>query len=206
MLTSKLEAKGFLKEEKIKSAFQKIDRKDFVSEKSKNKAYMDIPLPIGEGQTISQPSVVAFMIEWLDPQPGNKILDIGSGSGWTTALLAEIVGKKGKIFGLERFSELKEYGKENVAKYNFLDKGQAEIIVGDGYQGLPKQAPFDRILVSASLSGEKQIPTSWNKQLKDSGIVVTPIKNSIYKLTKQKEEFKKESQSGFRFVPLVKDE
>lgn len=206
MLTSKLETKGFLNREEVKSAFQKIDRKDFVPAESKEKAYIDAPLLIGEGQTISQPSVVAFMVEWLNPQQGDKVLDIGSGSGWTTALLAEIVGEQGEVFGLERLPELKEYGEENIAQYNFLEEGRVKMKLGDGYQGLPKHAPFNRILVSASLAGENDIPSSWNKQLKNSGVIVTPIQNSIYKLIKQQKEFKQKSQSGFRFVPLVQDE
>src|SRR3989338_8071025 len=97
---------GYLKTPLIIEAFKKIDRADFVSENLRDEAYENYPLPIGFDQTISQPLTVAFMLELLQPQPGEKILDIGSGSGWTTTLLAFCVGKEGRGFGLERIPEL----------------------------------------------------------------------------------------------------
>ena len=125
-LVEKLKVDGFLKMPAIISAFQKIDRADFVLPQYSNEAYEDYPLPIGHGQTISQPATVAFMLELLQPKIGEKILDIGAGSGWATALLAEIVGKDGKVYGLEIISELVEFGKNNLGKYNF---NNAEILL-----------------------------------------------------------------------------
>ncbi|MGB9609289.1 MAG: protein-L-isoaspartate O-methyltransferase family protein, partial [Minisyncoccia bacterium] len=102
---------GFLKSPRIIDAFRKVDRMNFVIDYVKNEAYRNSPLAIGFGQTISQPLTVAFMLELLDVQEGNKVLDVGSGSGWTTALLAELVGEKGKVYGIEIIPELYEFGK-----------------------------------------------------------------------------------------------
>ncbi len=118
-LVEHLIKRGVLKTPKIIEAFKKIDRKDFVKEEFLEEAYFDTPLPIGFGQTISQPYTVAFMLELLEPKEGDTVLDIGSGSGWTTALLAYIVGNKGKVIGVERIKELVEFGKKNLAKYKF---------------------------------------------------------------------------------------
>ncbi len=98
----------------INRAFKKIKREDFLLPEDRSKAGIDNALPIGYGQTISQPATVAFMLELLQPRAGDKILDVGSGSGWTTALLAEIVGKRGKVYGVERILELKNFGKQNL--------------------------------------------------------------------------------------------
>src|SRR6056297_3585913 len=113
-LIKRLIDKGYLKTERIIKAFQDIERKDFIPDESKNRAGKNIPIFIGEGQTISQPLTVAFMLELLSPKKGDKVLDIGSGSGWVTALLAHIVGKEGKVFALERIPKLKEFGRKNV--------------------------------------------------------------------------------------------
>ena len=119
-LINSLIEEGWLKTERIIKAFQKIKRRDFLPEDSKNLAELNEALSIGWGQTISQPLVVAFMLEQLQSQPGDKILDVGAGSGWTSALLAEIVGPKGKVMAIEIIPELKEFGQNNVAKYNFI--------------------------------------------------------------------------------------
>ncbi len=114
-------------------------------------------LPIGYGATISQPLTVALMLEMLQPQAGHKILDIGSGSGWTTALLAEITGPGGWVYAIERIPELTEFGRQNVAKYNFSG---VEFYCQDGSKGLPDKQPFDRILVSAAAA---EIPSASEK-------------------------------------------
>ena len=97
----------------VKKAFKEINRADFVLPEHLNVVGVDAPLLIGYGQTISQPTTVKMMLEWLDAKPGNKVLDVGSGSGWTTALLSNIVGKKGKVYAVERIPELKEFGEKN---------------------------------------------------------------------------------------------
>jgi protein-L-isoaspartate(D-aspartate) O-methyltransferase len=202
VLINSLIQEEWLKTSRIIEAFQKIKRIDFLPEDIKDLAELNEAMPIGFGQTISQPLVVAFMLEKLQPQPGEKILDIGSGSGWTTALLAEIVREKGKVISIEIIPELKEFGEKNVSKYNFIEKRIAEFFCADGSKGYKKEAPFDKILASASV--QEEIPKSWKEQLKIGGRIVTPIGNSIWLFIKKSEkEFEEIEYPGFVFVPLI---
>lgn len=197
-LVDKLIAQGYLKTKRIIEAFQKINRADFLPEGLKNQAEANIPLPIGWGQTISQPLTVAFMLELLQPQPKDKILDIGSGSGWQTAMLGQIVGPEGKVYAVEVIPELKKFGQENVAKYGFKN---VEFICADGSKGLSQETPFDKIIAAASA---QKIPPAWKEQLKIKGRLVTPIKNSIWLVVKEKKEkFEEKEFPGFAFVPLI---
>lgn len=201
-LIETLVEEGWLKTPRIIEAFKKIKRVDFLPESLKNLAELNEALPIGFGQTISQPLVVAFMLELLEPKEGEKILDVGSGSGWTSALLAEIVGERGKVIGIEIIPELKDFGEKNVAKYNFVKKGRVEFVCGDGSKGYEKEAPFDKILVSASVQGK--LPEAWKEQLKIGGRIVTPIGNSIWLfIKKSKKDFEEFEYPGFVFVPLI---
>jgi protein-L-isoaspartate(D-aspartate) O-methyltransferase len=199
-LVNYLKERKVLKTKEIINAFLKIDRKDFVKQEYKDQAYFDTPLPTLMGQTISQPYVVAFMLELLQPKKGQKILDIGFGSAWTTSLLAEIVGENGKVYGIEIVPEVFEFGKKNIEKYNFLQKGIVEIFLMDGSKGLPEKAPFDMILVSAA---SKKIPEEMILQLKDGGILVIPDFEGIWKIKKINGKIEKEYHYGFVFVPLV---
>ena len=147
--------------------------------------------------------VVAFMLELLEPKRGDRILDIGAGSGWTTALLSHIVGKEGKVVGLEIIPELAKFGKDNVAKYGFIEKGIAKYLCQDATQGYPLEAPYDGILLSASLP-KKELPRAWREQLTVGGKIVVPIRESIWVFTKKSEtEFKEKEYPGFVFVPFV---
>jgi len=203
-LVESLIKKGVLKTPRIIEAFLKIDRIDFVPQDLKSEAYIDEPLPIGFGQTISQPFTVVFMLELLQPEPGNKILDVGSGSAWQTALLAEIVGKEGKVFAVERAPELCESGKENAKKYNFFKEERIKFYCRDATGGLPQEAPFDRIIAGAA--AKDGVPTQWLSQVKVGGRLVMPIQNSIWLYIKEKEDkFKKEEHFGFAFVPLISE-
>ena len=193
-----IEERKVLKTKEIIDAFLKIDRKDFVREEYLAEAYNDYPLFIGYGQTISQPFTVAFMLELLQPQKGNKILDIGFGSGWTTCLLAEI--SQNKVYAIEVVPEVFEFGKKNIEKYNFLEKGIVEVFLMDGSKGLLEKAPFDRILVSAA---SKKIPEELIQQLNKDGVLVIPDFEGIYKIKKINGKIEKEYYYGFAFVPLV---
>jgi protein-L-isoaspartate(D-aspartate) O-methyltransferase len=204
-LTDSLIKDGWLKTPRIIEAFRKTKRVDFLPEDMKDLAEVNEALPIGYGQTISQPLVVAFMLEQLQPKAGDKVLDVGSGSGWTTALLAEIVGKQGRVIAIEVVSGLKEFGEGNVAKYNFVKKGIVNFICDDGSKGYKKEAPFDKILASASAM---KVPDVWKEQLKTEGRLVMPMDSSIWLLVKKpqvgkKEAFEEYEYPGFVFVPLI---
>jgi len=195
----------WLKTPRIIDAFRKIKRVDFLTEELKNLSELNEALPIGFGQTISQPLVVAFMLEQLQPEPGEKILDVGSGSGWTTALLAEIVGLKGKIISIELIPELKEFGEKNVSKYNFISKGIVKFVCSDGSKGFKREAPFDKILASAATD---KIPDFWKEQLDIGGRIVAPVNSSILTLKNKQLAngeaiFEEKEHKGFVFVPLI---
>jgi protein-L-isoaspartate(D-aspartate) O-methyltransferase len=187
-----------LRKKELKDAFNAIDRKDFVPKEYLSEAYEDYPLPIGYGQTISQPTTVAFMLELLEPLKGEKILDVGSGSGWTTALLAHMVGNKGLVLGVEVVPELAGLGQENIKKYDFK---QASIIQAkDNKVGFSGKAPFDKILVSAAA---EEVPKELVEQLRDGGIMVIPVADSIWRIVKNGEKTDVSKFPGFIFVPLI---
>lgn len=192
---------GYLKTPNIIKAFQKINRRDFLPADLIGEESVNTPLPIGHGQTISQPLTVAFMLELLQPKEGQKILDIGSGSGWTTALLAQIVGPKGYVYAIERVRELKEFGQQNLRKYNFQN---VEFFCQDGSAGLPEKAPFARILVSAAAF---EVPAGLKNQLTINGRLVIPTAEQDIRLIEKinKDKFKETQYPGFVFVPLVED-
>lgn len=217
---------GYLKTPAIIEAFRKIDRIDFVSENFKSEAYVNAPLSIGFGQTISQPLTVAFMLEILEPKSGEKILDIGAGSGWVTTILAYIVSQdgnskssvandnflqgfilnpKGKIIGIERIPELKQTAEKNISKYNLIEKGIVRVVLADGSRGYKEEAPFDKIIAGAT--AEVDIPEEWKKQLKIGGRIVAPVGNSVVVVDKTgKNEYLKKEYFGFSFVPLITNE
>lgn len=188
---------GVLRSPHIEAAFRAVERIEFVPPESRPAAYYDEPVHIGHDQTISQPSTVARMLELLDPQPGMRILDIGSGSGWTTALLAHIVGPGGSVLGLERVDELVEFGAANLAAHNLR---HAHIRKTGTELGAPQEAPFDRILVSAAA---RSFPETLVSQLVDNGILVVPVRDAIWKATKVENQPLFEKYEGFVFVPLI---
>ena len=189
---------GRIKTKAISNAFFKIDRIDFVPEKFKGEAYLDIPIPIYHGMTTSQPSTIAFMLEKLRPKKGDKVLEIGTGSGYLTALLAVLVGKNGKVFSVEYFPKLKEFAEFNLRHYNFKN---IKLLTGDGKSGLLEEAPFDKIISSAEV---KEIPRAWEEQLKIGGSILTPIDSKIVLAKKVAEDrFDAEFFSAFSFVPLL---
>jgi len=198
---------GYLKTPSIIEGFKAIDRADFVPDEYKKNAYVNAPLPIGFGQTISQPLTVAFMIELLSPKEGQKILEIGSGSGWQTAILSFIVSQNntaGKVIGIERINELKERAEKNILKYDFIQSGVAQIILADGSKGYKKEAPYDKIISGAAAKGD--VPQAWKKQLKIGGKIVAPVDQSIVVIEKtEKNVFTQKEYFGFSFVPLISE-
>lgn len=188
---------GTLHSQSIIDAFKAVDRKNFLPPESQSFAYEDHPIHIGHQQTISQPSTVAFMLELLNPQRGQRILDIGSGSGWTTALLAHIVGAEGHVQGLERVEELVQFGKSNLAQYDFP---HATIERAGMVLGMPKSEPFDRILISAAA---RSFPEELLTQVQEGGIIVVPIRDSIWRVVRVEHQPLIEKFEGYIFVPLI---
>jgi protein-L-isoaspartate(D-aspartate) O-methyltransferase len=178
-------------------AFRKFNRKNFVPLDLRVKSDIDTPLPIGFGQTISQPTTVEMMLKWLEPQEGNKVLDVGSGSGWTTALLSGLVGPSGKVYAVEVIPELLEFGRNNNFKAGVKN---AEFYPTQKKYGLQKFAPFDRILVSAAA---QKVPQELLEQLGDHSKMVIPVNSDVLEITKYDNEYKTIAHPGFAFVPLV---
>lgn len=202
-LIKELKNQGVLKSPLVEAAFRFINRKGFVLPEQIGEAYANHPLPIGEGQTISQPYTVAFMLDLLEPEPGEKILDVGAGSGWQTAVLAYIASQgNGKVIALERIPELCKFAQKNVDKYGFIKRGAAEVICRDATNGLAEEAPFDKIIAAAAAKGE--IPQAWRDQLKVGGRIVAPVDDFIKLYVKKSEsEWEEKEFLGFAFVPLV---
>jgi len=198
ILLDKIIRSGNLSSASLIKAFEEIDRQDFVKSEYQDRAYDDLPLPIGYGQTISQPTTVAFMLERLQPRKDDYVLDVGSGSGWTAALLANIVGPNGKVVGTERIEALVKFGRVNLNKYGYH---HADILLAEDYVGYKEAAPYDKILVSAAAL---EVPSELVEQLKEGGTMVIPVKSSIYKVTKtSSKDYKYDEYYGFSFVPLV---
>ncbi len=183
---------------KIDEAFEAVDRANFVPKELRRSVDIDAPLPIGYGQTNSQPYTVRKMLQWLGAQPGEKVLDVGSGSGWTTALLAYLVGPKGQVYAVERVPELVDFGRENAEGAGV--KNARFFTAGDEF-GLPEEGPYERILVSASAD---ELPQELVDQLKIGGKMVIPVHNDILEITKKSAgDLDIKKHPGFVFVPLI---
>lgn len=192
--------RGFLNDPKVEMAFKKAPRHNFVPESQKNSAYENSPISIMEGQTISQPIVVSRMTEWLDLKEGQRVLEIGSGSGWQSAILAYLVGN-GQVFTIERHEKLANFAKKNLEKMGI---NNVTIIHGNGNLGLPQKKPFDRIIITAAC---KIIPSNLLSQLTLGGLLIAPVGEKtqslilIKKTHESYEEIKKEG--GYVFVPFL---
>src|SRR2546425_4425908 len=171
-LVVRLEKWGYITSPAVRNAFLKVPRGRFVPEDVRRSAYEDVPLPIGHGQTISAPSMIAIMLEEAALKPGEGVLEIGTGSGYNAALLAEIAGPD-CVVSVERWPELAEAGRANLAAAGY----NVEVVVGDGTKGHPPQAPYDCIIATA---GAPKVPRSWRDQTKVGGRIVAPIGRSRF--------------------------
>jgi len=201
-LLKRLKAFGFSKQ--ILDAFSKVKREDFVPEGLENQAYEDTPIPIGQGQTISQPYTVAVMLSEIELKKGQNVLEVGSGSGYVLALISKIVGKNGKVSGIEIISELVARSKEALSSEDYKN---VEVYNRNGSGGLPEKAPFDRILISAAC---REIPKKLLNQLKDGGILLTPrgprFGQTLVVVQRKKDKFETIREiPGFIFVPFIED-
>ncbi len=187
-----------ISEEKVLAAFKKIEREKFVPEILKAQSYTDHPLSIGEGQTISQPYIVAYMIEALSLKTGDKVLEIGTGSGYQAAILS-LIAKV--VYSVERSTVLAQRAEKLLAS---LGVKNIEVIIGDGTKGLSKFSPFDAIIVSAAAP---DIPPALIEQLAEGGRLIIPIgerfSQVLVRLTKIKDKIKKEQLCSCVFVPLI---
>jgi protein-L-isoaspartate(D-aspartate) O-methyltransferase len=182
----------------IDRAFSKFNRQNFVPEEVRYHAHLDMPLPIGFGQSISEPTTVAYMLEWLEAQPGDKVLDLGSGSGWTTALLSELVGEEGTVFAVERIPELVAFGAHNCERAGVTN---ARFFLAGEHYGLPQVAPYDRILVNAAATA---LPEELLDQLIVDGKLVIPVGEDVLEITKLSADDRiTRLHPGFAFVPLI---
>ena len=193
------ESSGIVRDKKAIEAFRNTPREDFLKE-SKEEAYGDYPLPIGEGQTISQPTTVIIMTEALELREGNKVLEVGTGSGYQAAIISKIVGPKGKVVSTEIIKELAEFAQKNIKK---LGLKNVIVINHDGSKGYEKAAPYDRIIITAACPG---IPKPLTQQLKEGGIIVAPVGNlleqKMIKARKNQGKLIEENLGDFMFVPL----
>jgi protein-L-isoaspartate(D-aspartate) O-methyltransferase len=185
-------------DDRVSEAMRAIDRREFLRRSFRRLADADRPLPIGLGQTNSQPRTVANMLRLLDIRPGQRVLDVGSGSGWTTALLAQLVGPEGMVIGVELEPKLAAWGRANVAK---LDLPAASIEIAEpGVLGWPAQAPYDRILVSAAA---RTMPEPLVEQLAHPGVMVCVVKAAMLRIALDAEGRPEVTHHGsYSFVPL----
>jgi len=190
---------GWIATRRVEDAFLAVDRKLFMPKGAESSAYYDTPLPIGYGQTISAPSVVAFMLEKLDVPAGAKVLELGAGSGYNTALLSFLAGKKGKIISVDIVPELVEFAKMNFEKWG--EYGNAEFIAGDGSCGHEAEAPYDRVMVTASMPYIEGHPLV--KQLKPDGKLMAPVGSRLYQDLILYSKGKYEKVLPVMFVPLL---
>ncbi len=197
MIEFQLKARG-ISSPVVLEAMEKVPRHLFVPEDSQNYAYEDHPLGIGYGQTISQPYMVALMTELLDLKPKDKVLEIGTGSGYQTAILAEIVEK---VITIERIKELANSAKERLEKLGYKN---VTVILGDGTLGYEKEAPYDAILVTA---GSPDVPDTLKMQLKDCGRLVIPVGSTslqfLLRIIRNGDKFITEKHTSCMFVPLI---
>jgi len=187
-----------IKDPRVIDAFLKVERHRFIPESLRSSSYADYPLPIGEKQTISQPYIVALMTECLGLSGNERILEIGTGSGYQAAILAEL---SSQVYSIERFPALAKRAESVLAELGY---STIRIRLGDGTQGWPEEAPFSRIIVTAAAP---EIPSPLTEQLSDNGIMVLPLGEThsqvLTILKKQKNQLKTESICGCVFVPLI---
>jgi protein-L-isoaspartate(D-aspartate) O-methyltransferase len=197
MVSRQIEARG-VRDPRVLEAMRTVPRHRFVPESEQAHAYEDRPLPIGHGQTISQPYIVALMSELAELKPGDTVLEVGTGSGYQAAVLAEMGAK---VFSIEILEALAERSKATLEELGYGEK--VEVRHGDGYAGWPEHAPFDAIVVTAA---PPRIPEPLKEQLKVGGRLVIPVGKylqSLLRLTKTEKGFGEESVIPVRFVPMT---
>lgn len=198
MVESQIRARG-VRDERVLAAMRSVPREEFVPERLRTAAYEDGPLPIGFGQTISQPYIVASMTASLRLRPDDRVLEVGAGSGYAAAVLGQIAHE---VFALERIPELAEQAAERIEKLGYSN---VHVQVGDGTHGWPDHAPFDAIIVAAA---GPEVPDILISQLADDGRLVMPVGSDrfdqrLVRLTRHGDRVERDELEFVRFVPLI---
>ena len=199
MVEQQLKSRG-IKDERVLAAMAKVPREEFVPVEARVKAYEDGPVPIGYDQTISQPYIVAFMTEQLRPKPSDRVLEIGSGSGYQAAILAELAAD---VYTIEIVEPLAKTAESALQRLGYKN---VHVEIGDGYKGSPEQAPFDAIIVTCA---PEKVPQPLVDQLKDGGRMVIPVgerfAQQLYLLEKRNGQMKESVMLPVRFVPMNRE-
>ena len=197
MIQEQLKPRG-IKDERVLAAMAKVPREEFVPENLRDKSYSDSALPIGNDQTISQPFIVAFMTEQLRLQPTNRVLEVGTGSGYQTAVLAELAKD---VYTIEIIEPLAKGASARLARLGY---NNAHVKVGDGYQGWPEVAPFDAIIVTCA---PDKVPPPLTQQLKENGRMIVPVgsgmEQQLFLLEKKDGQLAQTAILPVRFVPMM---
>jgi len=199
MVQRQLMTRG-IKDERLLAAMAKVPREDFVPADQRADAYQDGPLPIGYEQTISQPYIVAFMTEQLRPKPSDRVLEVGTGSGYQAAILAELVSE---IYSIEIVEPLAKSAEATLQRLGYKN---VHVKIGNGYKGWPEEAPFDAIIVTCA---PDKVPQPLVDQLKDGGRMVVPVgerfAQQLYLLEKKNGQLKESVTLPVRFVPMTRE-
>jgi protein-L-isoaspartate(D-aspartate) O-methyltransferase len=197
MVDSQLRARG-IRDQRVLDAMARVPRHDFVEERYREQAYEDHPIPIAEGQTVSQPYIVALMLETLLLEPSSKVLEIGTGSGYQAAVLAELTAE---VYSVERHPQLARAAEAALVRHGYTN---VRVILGDGSHGLPALAPFDAIIVSAAAP---QVPSALFDQLREGGRMIIPVgppeAQELQLVRKHQGHPQVNRLEGCRFVPLI---
>jgi protein-L-isoaspartate(D-aspartate) O-methyltransferase len=201
-MVTRLRDRGYIKSQRVYEAMMAVPRHLFLPSAIRDLAYVDRPMEIGFGQTISAPHMVAIMAEALEVRPGMRVLEVGAGSGYHAAVLAELVRPGGKVFAVEIVPELVDRARRNLAESGYGD--EVTVVLSDGSMGLRKEAPFDRISVAAAAPS---VPTPLVEQLVDGGVLLVPVGERGYqeliKVSRVGDKILQTEMGGVVFVPLI---
>jgi protein-L-isoaspartate(D-aspartate) O-methyltransferase len=189
-----------ISDQRVLAAMAKVPREEFVAPESRMASYQDRPLPIGYGQTISQPYIVAFMTEQLRPKPSDRVLEVGTGSGYQAAILAELVAE---VYSIEIVQPLAKIAEVTLQRIGYKN---VHVRIGDGYKGWPEEQPFEAIIVTCA---PDKVPQPLVDQLKDDGRMVIPVGDrfaqQLYLLEKKNGQLKQSATLPVRFVPMTSE-
>lgn len=201
-LVKQLIRNGYIQSPEVERAMMSVPREEFLPPEVRDEAYIDSPLAIGEGQTISAPHMVAIMAEALDLRQGHKVLEIGTGSGYHAAVCAEVVAPNGHVYSVERIPSLAFSAESNLKRSGY--QKWVTVAVGDGTKGYPKEAPYDRIFVAA---GAPFIPEPLKEQLVEGGKMLVPVggryQQELTRIVRRGDSYLEEDLGGCIFVPLI---